>query len=300
VKLLKFSTQGEFAAILIIGNPIDKLPLDKAMSTSTIDDSEAETSSDNATEDRGIDAEQSGIVSISGKLPHCFEVTTGKFLDVVIALSPKSAGMTQRQHKELRKNFNTKLYNKTRPGFYAELSESLHFAYAGQPGGHGSVHQWRLFCDDGIKDRVETLILGTALTISGQNSASASGNYTKEWGGLYLRSGAEVRIAEALDKAGVLFFANARGRVGLQETIVSNGQLTGRVEADFLVFNQGKCVVLEVDGAHHSERSQVVRDYARDRVLLRSGVPTVRFTASDCMTRPDEVVAELLSILKAC
>jgi very-short-patch-repair endonuclease len=88
--------------------------------------------------------------------------------------------------------------------------------------------------------------------------------------------------------------------VGLQETIVSNGQLTGRVEADFLVFSQGKCVVLEVDGAHHAEGSQVIRDYARDRVLLRSGLPTVRFTAKDCMERPDEVVAELLSILRAC
>jgi hypothetical protein len=61
--------------------------------------------------------------------------------------------------------------------------------------------------------------------------------------------------------------------VGLHETIVGSGQLTGRVEADFLVFYQGK-------------------------VLLCSGVPTVLFTANDCMTRPDEVVAELLSILK--
>jgi very-short-patch-repair endonuclease len=269
------------------------------MSTPNLDDSATGSSSDNATDGRGIDVEQNSIVSIGGKLPHCFELTTSKFLDVVIALSPKSTGMTQRQLKALRKSLNAKLYNKTRPGFYAEMSESLHFAYAGQPGGHGSVHQWRLFCDDGIKDRVETLILGTTLTISGQNSTSASGNYTKEWGGLYLRSEAEVRIAEAPDKAEILFFANARGRVGLQETIISNGQLTGRVEADFLVFSQGKCVVLEVDGAHHAEGEQVIWDYARDRVLLRSGVPTVRFTAKDCMERPDEVVAELLSILRA-
>jgi hypothetical protein len=228
------------------------------MPAPSIDNSEAGASSNQPTDDQGIDVEQSGIVSIGGKLPHCFELTTSKFLNVVIALSPKSTGMTQRQLKALRKSLNAKLYNKTRPGFYAEMSESLHFAYAGQPGGHGSVHHWRLFCDDGIKDRVETLILGTALTISGQNPASTGGNYTKEWGGLYLRSEAELRIAEALDKAGVLFFANARGRVGLQETIVSNGQLTGRVEADFLVFSQGKCVALEVDGAHHSEGSQIM------------------------------------------
>ena len=32
-------------------------------------------------------------------------------------------------------------------------------------------------------------------------------------------------------------------------------------------------------------------------VLLRSGVPTVRFTAKDCFERTKEVVSELLSIL---
>ena len=38
-------------------------------------------------------------------------------------------------------------------------------------------------------------------------------------------------------------------------------------------------------------------DYARDRVLLRSRVPTVRFVARDCLERPQEVVAEVLAIL---
>jgi len=100
----------------------------------------------------------------------------------------------------------------------------------------------------------------------------------------YLRSEAEVRIAEALDQTGVLFFANARGRVRLQDTLVSDTQLTGRVEIDFMVFYQGRCVILEVDGGHHEESGQTIRDYARDRVLLRSGVPTVRFIVQDCMT----------------
>lgn len=95
----------------------------------------------------------------------------------------------------------------------------------------------------------------------------------------------------------MLFFANARGRVGLQDTIVSNDQLTGRVETDFMVFSQGRCIVLEVDGQHHSAEDQVIRDYARDRVLLKAGVPTVRFTARDCLERPHKVVSEFLSIL---
>lgn len=182
-----------------------------------------------------------------------------------------------------------------------ELSESLHVAYAGQPNGHRTQHRWRLFFDERLKDRIEVIFHGAALTASSHQDAShkGSGHYSKEWGGLYLRSEAEVRIAEALDQTGVLFFANARGRVGLQHTLISNDQLTGRVEADFLVFHQGRCMVLEVDGKHHLEEGQATRDYARDRVLLRSGVPTVRFTGRDCLDRPNEVVSEFLSIVQA-
>jgi Protein of unknown function (DUF2726) len=242
--------------------------------------------------------EDEAIVLSGGKLPHCFEVNTDKFLDVIIAISPKSQTMASRQKKELRKTLNARLYNKTRPGFYAELSESLHFAYGGQPGGHGSPHRWRLYCDDGIVEQLESLILGTTLTIKGQNS-SGSGNYTKEWGGLYLRSEAEVKIAEAFDRAGLLFFANARGRVSLEHSLVSNGQLTGRLEVDFLLIKRGKCLVLEVDGSHHSQGEQVIRDYAKDRVLLQSGVPTVRFAAKDSLMQPEQVVAEVLSTLES-
>jgi very-short-patch-repair endonuclease len=131
-----------------------------------------------------------------------------------------------------------------------------------------------------------------------QPKPQPNGNYSKEWGGLYLRSEAEVRVAEALDRAEVLFFANARGRVGLQDTCISTTQLTGRVEVDFLIFHQGKCISLEVDGQHHLAQEQSIRDYARDRVLLRSGVLTVRFTAKDCLERAQQVVSEILSILK--
>jgi Protein of unknown function (DUF559) len=244
-------------------------------------------------------SEQStALVPSIGKLPHCFEVETGKFLDVVMALSPKNRDLSAKQKHKKRKELYSRLYNKTRPGFYAELSESLHFAYGGQPQGHGKPHHWRLFCDDGLREWLETFINGTALTSASQPS-STSGNYQFEWGGLYLRSDAERRIAEALDRVGLLFFANARGRVGLQESIISNGQLTGRVEVDFLIIKQGKSLVLEVDGSHHAEEEQTIRDYAKDRVLLRAGVPTVRFTAKDCLMQPAQVVAEVSAILES-
>jgi very-short-patch-repair endonuclease len=251
---------------------------------------------------------QNALVPIGGKLPCQSQVSTPKLLDVLTGLSPAFQRLNPQKKKESRKKLNEKLYNRTRPGFYMEVLETLHLAYAGQPNGHGTLHYWRLFFDERLKDQLEVLIQGTALTASEHQAHSSghqanrnegSGNYSIEWGGLYLRSEAEMKIASALDQTGVLFFANARGRVGLQDTLVSNNQLTGRVEADFLILHRGKCMVLEVDGQHHLELGQVIRDYARDRVLLRDGVPTVRFTARDCLDRPNEVVSEFLSILQA-
>ena len=239
-----------------------------------------------------------GILPVGGKLPFSFRVNTAKLLDVVIALSPQLQRLSLKEKNKTRKSLSGKLYSKTRPGYYRELSPALHLAYFGQPDGHATQHLWTLHCDESIKNQLEILVYGSALAAPIESGHSGNReHFTEEWGGLYFRSKSELKIAEALDKTGVLFFANARGRVGLQQTIVSKGQLTGRVEADFLVFLNGKCIVLEVDGVHHAEGEQVVRDYARDRVLLRSGVATVRFTAKDCTERPDEVVAELLSIL---
>lgn len=234
------------------------------------------------------------IVSIGGKLPHCFVVPTAKFLDIIIALSPSLANLSRKQKQKKRQTLNARIYTRCRPGFYAELSDNLHFAYAGQPEGHGTQHLWRLFCNDLLKDWLETFIIGTTLTAR----TSGGGNYPIEWGGLYLRSDVERKIAIALDRSGILFFANARGRVGLQNTVLSQDQLTGRLEVDFLVSDRGQWLALEVDGRHHAVAPQMPRDYAKDRVLLKHGIPVVRFSARDCIEHTDRVVDEVLAILK--
>jgi Protein of unknown function (DUF559) len=246
--------------------------------------------------------ESGGIVPIGSQLPYNVQISTGKLLDVLTFLSSGFQRLSVNERKAFRKNLNQKLYLRTRPGFIMQIiEESLHLGYAGQPGGHGTSHYWRLFYDGQIKDRVEGLLKGTALAPpnSVQANDAGKGNTTVEWGGLYLRSEAERRIAESLDKQGILFFANARGRVSLDGAMISIGELNGRVEVDFLVLHQGKSLILEVDGKHHNEQSQTVRDYARDRVLLKSGVPTIRFVGRDCLDRPDAVVSECLSILCA-
>lgn len=247
-------------------------------------------------DDLDSDVERGGIVPIGGELPYNIQIPTSRLLDILTSLSPGFQQLDSRQRREWRTRLSRKLYPWTRPGFYKRLSESLHLGYAGQPDGHGRQHHWRLFYDDRLRDRLDPT--GTS-PIPGAPSGNPTGQGSIEWGGLYLRSEAELRIAKALDQQEILFFANARGRVGLLDAAVSNDQLNGRVESDFLVFHQGRCLILEVDGQHHLEGGQTIRDYARDRMLLRAGLPTVRFTGRDCLDRPQAVVAECLSILQA-
>ena len=240
--------------------------------------------------------ESSGIVPIGGELPFNIQISTSRLLDILTSLSPEFQQLSSLQKREWRTKLGRKLYPWTRPGFYKRLGESLHLGYAGQPDGHGTQHHWRLFYDDRLKERLEPMGVGST---SGSQAGNSTGQGTIEWGGLYLRSEAELRIAKALDQQEILFFANARGRVSLLDAPVSNDQSNGRVEAGFMIFHQGKCLILEVDGQHHLEGEQATRDYVRDRMLLRAGLPTVRFTGRDCLDRPQAVVAECLSILQA-
>lgn len=243
------------------------------------------------------------LVPIGGQLPYYQELRTGKILDFLMIL------FKEPNRENLRERLRNWLYTKTKPGFYIEIIPAdLHLAYADQRDGSNSQHWWRLFFTERWKNRIETIANNTALTVS-ENSHNCSGEDSEyfnckenktgfiEWGGMYFRSKTEVKIAQALFNKQVLFFANSRGQVSCQSSPVSNSLLPGRIEVDFLVFYQGRCMILEVDGIHHQEGSQTVRDYARDRVLLREGIPTARFTAHECFNRTEDVIVEFLQML---
>jgi Protein of unknown function (DUF559) len=236
----------------------------------------------------------SGLVPLSGQLPLCLELPTPKVLDVILALHSKT--QNQAELKTLRKKLNERLYPRTRPGSYLEVNENLHLAYMGQPDGHGKQHWWRLFFVEALREQIEAVVHGSALAVSDKVTSQPPGGATREWGGLYLRSEAEVRIAQALDRRRVLFFANCRGRVSDAGSPVSASKTNGRVEVDFLVFVKGRGMILEIDGLHHNAGSQTERDYGRDRLLLREGIPTARFTAQECYTQPTDVVSEFLNL----
>lgn len=239
------------------------------------------------------------LVPIGGKLPYFLELPTGKILDIFVNLfKDKLSG----DRKTARQKINQWLYPRTRPSFYMELNDKLHLAYAHQKDGHGTQHYWRLFFDDNLKNHIESIIHSTALVVGKETPASDGNNcqsYSeglKEWGGMYFRSEAEIALAEELHNRGLMFFANVRGMVNTEFSPVSQGQSSGRLEVDFLVFHKGQCISIEVDGNHHQENDQIRRDYSRDRLLLKEQISTARFTAQECYEHTQLVVREIINL----
>jgi len=111
--------------------------------------------------------------------------------------------------------------------------------------------------------------------------------------GLRYRSLPEVRIARALDRAGVLFLPNCMARLTLP-----NGQRVNR-EADFLVCYRGYWGVLEVDGEAWHPPERAALEHKRDRVFRRHGLRTVeRYDARECLRSADSLVADFLELVQ--
>ena len=110
------------------------------------------------------------------------------------------------------------------------------------------------------------------------------------WKGMIFRSKTEVKIAKALDQAGVLFLPPTKSRLNVGKTRQSR-------EIDFLIFHDGQWGMLEVDGPWHN----VAADKARDELLSASGIDRQRiqrFDSDRCYHDPHGVVSEFLARLR--
>jgi hypothetical protein len=111
------------------------------------------------------------------------------------------------------------------------------------------------------------------------------------WQNLSFSSVSEVKIAQALDRIGVLFFPNCRGRLNTTEGRRNR-------ECDFLVCYEGIWGILEVDGEPFHPASRAAEDHKRDGFFLDHGVWVHRFDSNECFKYPDEVVQRFLQRLK--
>jgi hypothetical protein len=136
------------------------------------------------------------------------------------------------------------------------------------------------------REELTRMARGTTIT----NQAALAEKF-RLWQNLRFQSLTEVRIAEAFDRAGVMFFPLCRARLS-----GPNGRVNR--EPDFLVCQDGKWGILEVDGEPFHPPSRTVQDHERDRLFLSYGIRLVQhFDADDCYVTPDAVVLKFLGLL---
>lgn len=123
------------------------------------------------------------------------------------------------------------------------------------------------------------------------NQAGSQTVTSHNWMNFGFRSTSEVKIAQALDNVGVMFFPNCKARLG------AIGNRNNR-EPDFLICHKGKWGILEVDGEPFHPASRTVADHERDRQFKLHGITVAEhYDATRCYREPDAVVKEFLSIL---
>jgi very-short-patch-repair endonuclease len=73
-----------------------------------------------------------------------------------------------------------------------------------------------------------------------------------------------------------------------------------KYRVDFLVFHDGRCIAVELDGHdYHKTKEQRSRDAERDRWLAARKIETLRWTGSQVFGDPQGCVAELRDVLRA-
>lgn len=110
------------------------------------------------------------------------------------------------------------------------------------------------------------------------------------WKGMIFRSKTELRVAKALDHAGVIFVPPTKVRL-------TAGRDRQSREIDFLVYHDGCWGVLEVDGPWHSQAS----DESRDALLRANGITCIqRFDSDRAYHETAVIVTEFLAFLTGC
>jgi very-short-patch-repair endonuclease len=96
-------------------------------------------------------------------------------------------------------------------------------------------------------------------------------------------------------------FYNALRDTGLTFAVQPRIQGTDRYyRLDFLVFHDGHCVAVELDGHDwHKTKEQRSHDAERDRWFAARKIETLRWTGSQVFADPQGCVSELLNVLRA-
>lgn len=227
------------------------------------------------------------LVSVAPNLPLYVEVKTGSlkaFLQKIYKFNDKDP-------------IQKWLEARQRTGFYFEINQNLHLAFADQRDGKRSEYWWFLYYNNVTKP----LIFENIKIEEHQVSTRISNNQERDeltWNGVVFSSKIEKRIAHLLSMKNIVFFTNLNAFMDSKGMPVSNtdNREIEKTEVDFLVFHNQKSMILEIDGEHHRQERQWNFDHKRDRIFLKQGISTVRFSYELCNSNPSAVVDEFLSL----
>jgi hypothetical protein len=106
------------------------------------------------------------------------------------------------------------------------------------------------------------------------------------WNNWHFHCEEQIKIAEALDRANILFFPNTKVRLTTPEGRQNQ-------EANFLIFNQGKWGILEL-----LSQPNIAKVEGRDRLFETQGICIIHYyDCNRCNQEPDEIVPEFIDIL---
>jgi len=113
---------------------------------------------------------------------------------------------------------------------------------------------------------------------------------------LRFRSHAEIAIYNELKRRNVLFFPNPAAVFGS----ATNPDMVQKREPDFLICDNGKWGILEVNGEpYHSGPVTTAKDHERFRLFQRHGLFfTQAYDANPCRNDPAKVVGDFLKLLE--
>lgn len=201
-------------------------------------------------------------------------------LKILSRLAPQQAWTSEWLHANLRRKYPQGM---TLGKYFME--------YKGQPNGAGTEHRWAISTKDfeertKLENAIKQKQNGIVITNKQQNN-----QYTSfKWKGFQLRSEAEQKIAEELEKRNILFFVNAKCR------LPDKNNVSQTREIDFIIFYKGQYRILEVDGREYHQTA--AQDHKRDRLLEKHGLRTTRFTGKECFHTPNLVIEEFLELFE--
>ncbi|BAY09935.1 DUF559 domain-containing protein [Calothrix sp. NIES-2098] len=116
-------------------------------------------------------------------------------------------------------------------------------------------------------------------------------NQIYKWKTMRFRSRTEIKVAQVLEKRGLMYLPNSLMRLGRYHK---------SFEPDFLVCcptaKGFKWAILEIDGYWHLPQKRA-KEHERERLFEHSGVRVHRFDAELCENEPEAVVSELIELM---